>query len=624
MAGIKKRLGTLLGPQGRTPQLTVGTTEQVAAGEPAEVTLVKTGTAAYRVDARIPKGIDGDPSGVADLDDASSSLVNTQGTKLQTALNTQSAEVMAPVRSEAGSAVGVAVSGLSAAKGRARDIATHWGFGSSTMDRIVSEMQSALAPYGATWVDAGQGGEIAEQTTARIGSRPVQVDAVTIPSTGFGESNPLPITVQGMVESPNTGVTISGKLGGVHGTLKGGLRSNPVYTFARTTVGPEVRISAGTPFIPDREARAGVLHLNLGKNNLTAHGGTQDVQALLGWLRDAVALHDSNDYVIWGHFVDTNTPATSATRDRILAMNQDMRAEFGEHYFDQSAYLTGAQVWMDTGITPTASDVEQQALGNKPPSLSSDDLHLNNAADSAVASRVVRHLLERGMLPSLDVDTPPAFRWNADNIPGAHLASITSWKNTGTAAGGDMTSFSTNPPDIMTAQNSGINGHRAALFTYTDQNWAETGAISGMEGPMTVVLVARYASEGGNTQRIFGAGGANDYLTVLMSGGSVAAQSAVGGVLTSLTGPALAASQFTVIVAVFNGAASSVTVNGQTTTGNLGPALPSLTPARFGTNASRSTHYFYGRLGLCEVHKRAFNAAEVAAMTARLRADYMV
>ena len=94
MAGVRKRLGSLLGPEGRAPQLSIGTTTQVDAGAPAELSLVKTGEAAYRVDAQIPKGIDGDPTAVANFGEAFAAEVNTEGTPGRAALNAQSVDAV--------------------------------------------------------------------------------------------------------------------------------------------------------------------------------------------------------------------------------------------------------------------------------------------------------------------------------------------------------------------------------------------------------------------------------------------------------------------------------------------------------------------------------------------------
>lgn len=92
MPGVRKRLGSLVGPEGRRPTLVTGTTEQVAPGVPASVELVRTSDTTYRVDAKIPKGVDGDPAAVADLDNSTASNINTIGTASREAVKGAASE----------------------------------------------------------------------------------------------------------------------------------------------------------------------------------------------------------------------------------------------------------------------------------------------------------------------------------------------------------------------------------------------------------------------------------------------------------------------------------------------------------------------------------------------------
>lgn len=67
-----------------------------------------------------------------------------------------------------------------------------------------------------------------------------------------------------------------------------------------------------------------------------------------------------------------------------------MRAKFGYLYCDTQDYLCSAQVWVDTGITPTEQDLAMQAAGYKATSLSGDTLHLNTAASKAITDHVIK------------------------------------------------------------------------------------------------------------------------------------------------------------------------------------------------------------------------------------------
>lgn len=80
----------ITGPAGPAPDIYAGTTTQVDAGTPASVDVVETSEGVYRADFTIPKGADGDGTG---MDDASvASHINTVGSDTHTALNAQSVE----------------------------------------------------------------------------------------------------------------------------------------------------------------------------------------------------------------------------------------------------------------------------------------------------------------------------------------------------------------------------------------------------------------------------------------------------------------------------------------------------------------------------------------------------
>lgn len=98
MAGIKRRLGSLLGPHGKngtTPQFVEGQTTQVEPSAPAKVELVEVEAGRYRVDAQVPRGLDGDPNAVGDFGEALAVELNTSGSTGQVALELQSVRAIA-------------------------------------------------------------------------------------------------------------------------------------------------------------------------------------------------------------------------------------------------------------------------------------------------------------------------------------------------------------------------------------------------------------------------------------------------------------------------------------------------------------------------------------------------
>ncbi|WDM88150.1 hypothetical protein LG197_26765 [Pseudomonas asiatica] len=78
-------------------------------------------------------------------------------------------------------------------------------------------------------------------------------------------------------------------------------------------------------------------------------------------------------------------------------LNDFIRATYGDHVFDLVDYLCSAEIWVDTGITPTAADLQNQAAGCLPASLSRDNLaHMNAKARTAAANKLKSQLINMG------------------------------------------------------------------------------------------------------------------------------------------------------------------------------------------------------------------------------------
>jgi hypothetical protein len=282
--------------------------------------------------------------------------------------------------------------------GQGTPVAADYGrlaaFGSSTIDyagpRFAREFQ------GMPFYNGGRAGEAAEETLARLGSRPVRVEEVTLPASGR-----VIVQAQNMPDSAGSMAPYAGTLAGVEGTLSTRGRHQGAFTFTRTDAGDPVEVSEGSAFRPGHGQRGGILILNLGKNNLSGSGGTDDVDTLLQWTRDAVAWNGEANTLVMGHFVNTHTPRTgSALREGVSAYNEAARSEFGGQCFDLGGFVTSSEVWEHAGITPTAADRRQQKAGNKPPSLSRDNAHLNLAGEAAMAHRIHEHLSGLEWLPA--------------------------------------------------------------------------------------------------------------------------------------------------------------------------------------------------------------------------------
>lgn len=258
------------------------------------------------------------------------------------------------------------------------------GFGSSSMARIDAEFGALFSSKGAAYYAGGKGSEMAEHIAARLGSVPalVTVEGGSIPASGA-----VAITTSN-VPLINAIRPYTGTLAGVPGTF--GYRADPAsFIFTRTTAGAVTPVPAGTPFIADASSyRDATVLLWMGKNNMHLADGADTAirltDASFDWLAPL-----AKRCLVLGHFVDTNWPAVHGERDRIKKTNDAHRKRYGRLFVDVSAYITGTQVWADTGITPTQADLDQQAIGNKPPSLSFDNGHLSEVADAAITNNLI-------------------------------------------------------------------------------------------------------------------------------------------------------------------------------------------------------------------------------------------
>ncbi|MCG2622289.1 hypothetical protein LVY72_10205 [Arthrobacter sp. I2-34] len=263
-------------------------------------------------------------------------------------------------------------------------------WGSSTMERIGPELELLARTYGMQYFNGGAGGQTAEQTLARLGSRPALMDRGTIPASG-----PALLTTPSMSAAGHASFTAAGSLAGIPGTLSKAHGAQRGYTFRRSRPGRPARIPEGTPFVPakGREFRTGINHLNIGKNNLTGeHRGTSDPGTILRWTYDAYDWLSATSprVLVWGHFVNTGTPEASPVRGKIRHINEALKDRYGPRFVDLDGLLTHLGVWEITGVRPAASDLREQALGNKPPSLSLNSAHMN-----ATGYKAVRHVIEQ-------------------------------------------------------------------------------------------------------------------------------------------------------------------------------------------------------------------------------------
>lgn len=267
------------------------------------------------------------------------------------------------------------------------------GWGSSTMEGASTALRTMLTAEGITYFNGGKGAEQIQHHAARMNARPA---LLTFPNNVIPASGAATVTVSNVSPTANM-KQFAGVVAGVRGTLSA---SNTAFTFTRTTPGGQVPCPAGSPL----EAEDGIAHradtilLQPGKNNLTnASVSARSIADMAIQMYEYAAPLEKR-VLMMGQFVNTgnSSPAIKANCNNWDAM---MREYCGATFFDTTAWVTSAELWdMPGAPTPTEADLAEQALGNKPPSLSSDAGHFNTLGYTLYTAALKAHLTGLGWL----------------------------------------------------------------------------------------------------------------------------------------------------------------------------------------------------------------------------------
>ncbi len=243
------------------------------------------------------------------------------------------------------------------------------------------------ANYGATVYNGGVSGQGVETIAARLGSRPAKITfpGNVIPATGSVEVNASNVSFYRYTN-------YFGTVAGVHGRLQRSGEGQPLF-FTRSDAGDEVAVKEDEFFIPDAgvENRNSFTLLWMGKNDVSQSANTSTV------INKVVEYTDEAfDYLaplhvralVLGHFVNRGT-SSQAVKDQIKGINHAHAQRYGELFIDVHGWITSAQVWSDTGITPTEQDLIDQANGNIPISLARDDAHLTDFGYQAIYKHLI-------------------------------------------------------------------------------------------------------------------------------------------------------------------------------------------------------------------------------------------
>lgn len=272
-------------------------------------------------------------------------------------------------------------------------------WGSSSPAGVIPELTTELNPYGVEVHQRASGGEWSSQTVARIGSTAITLSPANgaIPTSG-----PVRVTSAGFLDGDAVNLLqpTTGWLGNVHGTLVGfGVRPDGYYEFTRTKPGTTISMTSGQ-WVPEVKTPAHLNILGAGKNDLNVGRTSTHLAKVITRRDQAVSYWKSRnqDFLTLGHFVNINTPASDAGRTQIEADNADALAKYPDNFINMQALLSGSELWEWTGITPTQADLDQQALGNMPPSIQGIGNHLNTAGDQYLAHKISQWMISRKMI----------------------------------------------------------------------------------------------------------------------------------------------------------------------------------------------------------------------------------
>lgn len=274
--------------------------------------------------------------------------------------------------------------------------------GSSSASQMSFALADALAVLGISVHNAGVGGERGRWTEARIGSDPL---VLTFPNDTIPASGSVVVSITGTLPL-GTLNSIPGRTATVPGTVS---VSGGVVSWTRTTSGSAVKLPGAVPHIPTQgETYRDSLHIVLSayKNDMgTADADRRAIEGVQRIIEHMAA--SRRRFIVVTLFSDTGTNPASLEKSQTINTTQEWILRYGPVVFDLYGYLTGSQVWIDTGITATSADLEQQSLGNLPASLANpgDAQHMNPTTRTQVALRIRELLIAVGWYTMPDFQT---------------------------------------------------------------------------------------------------------------------------------------------------------------------------------------------------------------------------
>jgi hypothetical protein len=223
-------------------------------------------------------------------------------------------------------------------------------------------------PVAGTYLETGgpEGSRKIPATPAGLGAAPAPEST----DTGAGYSN-----------FACWGDSLSANTGGVGYPRQ--LQAQSLFTAYEGGVGGETSTQIKTRFLAAPARLNDNIVIWAGRNNLNAPA---TVKADIAAMVDAIP---HTRFLILGLVNQSTEVAGSAPHTDIVALNADLAALYGDHFFDIRAWLIASGL-ADAGIAPTPTDLADIAADCTPTSLRSDNLHWNTAGGGAIARQVLR------------------------------------------------------------------------------------------------------------------------------------------------------------------------------------------------------------------------------------------
>ena len=267
---------------------------------------------------------------------------------------------------------------------------TIWG--SSTPAGLGSYIADAFADAPVAVNNMAQAGEWAQHSAARMGAIRGVVEPVTIP-----ESGSVPLTFVDF--APRTADyamrPFTATIAGVRGLVD---TTGNDTKFVREEPGDAVTLTEQTEVIPidGPQTREHVTLFGVGKNNLTQRYHVDLVNEYVDTMVDYLTPKYPR-FLILGHHHNTGLAGDdNFARPHVDQVNAYNRDTYGPLFFDTIEVYSDLDRWAEAGITPTQADLDDLALGNKPPSLAHDTSHFNADGYRILATAIREHMAELG------------------------------------------------------------------------------------------------------------------------------------------------------------------------------------------------------------------------------------